>query len=54
MTALTVKIKLTPRGTHPVQIDGGRTFAKVDAHTYEGITDVNGGPLTPDQPGGVG
>ena len=41
--------------THPVQIDGGSNVRKVDAHTYEGITDANGeASLTLTQPGGVG
>ncbi|EFH2140025.1 RatA-like protein [Escherichia coli] len=41
--------------THPVQIDGGSNVRKVDAHTYEGITDANGeATLTQTQPGGVG
>ena len=41
--------------THPVQIDGGSNVRKVDAHTYEGITDANGeATLTLTQPGGVG
>ncbi len=53
---LTVRIKLTlRRETHPVQIDGGSNVRKVDAHTYEGITDADGeASLTLTQPGGVG
>ncbi|HHV0560435.1 TPA: adhesion domain-containing protein [Escherichia coli] len=40
---------------YPVQIDGGSNVRKVDAHTYEGITDANGeASLTLTQPGGVG
>ena len=41
--------------THPVQIAGGSNLQQVDAHTYEGITDVNGqASLTLSQPGGAG
>ncbi|MBM6553466.1 RatA-like protein [Escherichia coli] len=41
--------------THPVQIGGGSNLQQVDAHTYEGITDVNGqASLTLSQPGGAG
>ncbi|HCD1805883.1 TPA: RatA-like protein [Escherichia coli] len=40
---------------HPVQIAGGSNVHQVDAHTYEGITDVNGqASLTLTQPGGAG
>lgn len=40
---------------HPVQIAGGSNFRKVDAHTYEGMTDANGqASLTLSQPGGAG
>lgn len=40
---------------HPVQIAGGSNFRKVDAHTYEGMTDANGqASLTLSQPGGSG
>lgn len=41
--------------THPVQIAGGSNLQQVDAHTYEGMTDVNGqASLTLSQPGGAG
>lgn len=34
---------------HPVQIAGGSNFRRVDAHTYEGMTDANGrASLTPE------
>ncbi|MCZ9275019.1 DUF823 domain-containing adhesin [Escherichia albertii] len=40
---------------HPVQITGGTNLQQVDAHTYEGITDVNGqASLTLSQPDGAG
>ncbi|MGM7462524.1 adhesion domain-containing protein [Escherichia albertii] len=40
---------------HPVQITGGTNLQQVDAHTYEGITDVNGqASLILSQPGGAG
>ncbi|WP_064526232.1 adhesion domain-containing protein [Escherichia sp. B1147] len=40
---------------NPVQIDTGGDLQKVDAHNYEGMTDVNGqATLTLRQPGGVG
>ncbi|EFF0799991.1 RatA-like protein [Escherichia albertii] len=40
---------------HPVQITGGSNLQQVDAHTYEGITDVNGqASLTLSQPDGAG
>lgn len=40
---------------HPVQITGGANFHQVDAHTYEGITDVNGqASLRLSQPDGAG
>ena len=40
---------------NPVQIDTGGDLQKVDAHNYEGMTDVNGqATLTLHQPGGVG
>lgn len=38
-----------------MQIAGGSNVHQVDAHTYEGITDVNGqASLTLTQPGGAG
>ena len=40
---------------HPVQITGGSNLQQVDAHTYEGMTDVNGqASLTLSQPDGAG
>ncbi len=40
---------------HPVQITGGSNLQQVDAHNYEGVTDVNGqATLTLTQPDGVG
>lgn len=40
---------------HPVQITGGTNLQQVDAHNYEGITDVNGqATLTLTQPDGAG
>nr|WP_172622644.1 DUF823 domain-containing adhesin [Leminorella richardii] len=41
--------------THPVLITGGTRLHRVDAHTYEGITDVNGeATLALSQPEGAG
>ena len=38
-----------------MQITGGSNLQQVDAHTYEGMTDVNGqASLTLSQPGGAG